>query len=167
MGRSRHSSGEVPDGALHIIRAEQEWICSHMTQENIHYLHDLPMSLNLRRKDCSFILFMPHRIGYLMSYFHLESDKILNTKMMGKGADLYVYAHIHRPFIQYIDSNCIMNIGSLGLPFDPFAKAYYALVDIHKDTFQTSIIRVGYDIQKTIQQFVESDYPNSATMIQF
>ena len=70
--------------------------------------------------------------------------------MMGKGVDLYVYAHIHRPY-SYIDGKCIINIGSVGLPFDGLTKASYALVDIHKGTFQTSIIRVGYDIQKTIQ----------------
>ena len=159
-------TGEVPDGALHMMRAEQEWICSHMTQESIHYLRDLPTELKLEAE------------GLLIHAFHAtpdslfdvvppsESDEVLNTKMMGKGADLYVYAHIHRPFIRYIDGKCIMNIGSVGLPFDGLAKASYAIVDVHKGTFQTSIIRVGYDIQKTIQQFEDSDYPNSAKMIQ-
>ena len=70
------------------------------------------------------------------------------------------------PYIRYIDGKCIINIGSVGLPFDGLPKASYALVDIHKGTFQTWIIRVGYDIKKTIQQFEESDYPNSAKMIQ-
>ena len=114
---------------------------------HIHAFHATPDSL--------FDVVLPH-----------ESDELLNTKVMDNEADLYVYAHIHRPYIRYIHGKCIMNIGSVGLPFDGLAKASYALVDVHNGTFQTSIIRVGYDIQKTIQQIEESDYPNREKMIQ-
>ena len=55
------------------------------------------------------------------------------------------------PTSQYIDGKCIINIGSVGLPFDGLAKTSYALVDIHKKVLsKLSIIRVGYDIEKTM-----------------
>ena len=126
----------VPDGALPMMRAEQEWICSHMTQDSIHYLRDLPTELKLEAEGVLIHAFHATPESLFEVVLPHESDELLNTKMMGKGADLYVYAHIHRPYIRYIDGKCIMNIGSVGLPFDGLAKASYALVDIHKGTFQ-------------------------------
>ena len=158
--------GEVPDHVLEMMRLERDWIYSQMDQESIQYLNDLPTELKLEAEgvhihayhatpDNLFDIVLPH-----------ESEELIRTKMMVKDADLYVYAHIHRPFIRYINGKCIINLGSVGLPFDGLPKASYALIDIHEGSFQTSIVRVDYDIQKTIQQFEESDYPNKEKLIQ-
>jgi hypothetical protein len=58
-----------------------------------------------------------------------------------------------------------MNIGSVGLPFDGLAKSSYAIVDIKEGSFQTSIVRVDFDLEKVIQQYQEGDYPNSEQMM--
>jgi putative phosphoesterase len=157
--------GEVPDKALSMMRAEQEWICSHMDQKSIEYLRDLPTELKLEAEGLLIHAFHATPKSLFDVVLPHESDELLSTKMMGTEADLYVYAHIHRPYIRYINGKCIINLGSVGLPFDGLPKASYALVDIHEGTFQTSIIRVRYDIEKTIKQFEESDYPNRETMI--
>ncbi|MFK4998272.1 metallophosphoesterase family protein [Bacillus sp. N9] len=84
--------------------------------------------------------------------------------MMTNEADLYVYAHIHKPFIRYIQGKCLMNIGSVGLPFDGMTKSSYAIVDVKNSGFQTSIVRVDYDITKAIKQYKNSTYPNAELM---
>ncbi len=53
---------------------------------------------------------------------------------------------------------------SVGLPFDGLAKSSYALLEIQEECFQTSIVRVDYNVNKVINQFIESDYPNSEQM---
>ena len=89
-----------------------------------------------------------------------EKEETLAEKMMGADADIYIYAHIHKPYIRYINGKCIINIGSVGLPFDGLNKASYMLLDINDNSFQTSIVRVGYDVEHVINQFRKSDYPN-------
>ena len=79
-------------------------------------------------------------------------------------ADIYVYAHIHKPFIRYINGKCLINIGSVGLPFDGLNKSSYSIIDIKDGSFQTSIVRVDYDVNYVINQFRESDYPNVGLM---
>lgn len=39
-------------------------------------------------------------------------------------------------------------------------KASYTLLDIEEGRVQSSNVRVSYDVEKVIQQFKESDYPN-------
>jgi predicted phosphodiesterase len=75
-------------------------------------------------------------------------------------SDIYIYAHIHKPYVRYIKGKCIINIGSVGMPFDGLNKPSYTILDIEKDSFQTSIVRVSYDVNKVFKQFRESDYPN-------
>jgi hypothetical protein len=41
---------------------------------------------------------------------------------------------------------------------------HLTLLDIQEEGFQTSIVRVDYDVNKVINQFTESDYPNSEQM---
>ena len=81
-------------------------------------------------------------------------------------AKLYVYAHIHKPYIRYLNGKVIMNIGSVGLPFDGMNKASYGIVEIQEDGFRTSIERVSFDIEKVIQQYQEKGYPNADMMTQ-
>ncbi|MCM3585498.1 metallophosphatase family protein [Mesobacillus maritimus] len=152
--------GEVPDQALEMMNKERDWIYSKLNKESIDYLDKLPTELNIEIE------------GVKVHAFHATPDSLfevvlpdaeaetLTSKMMKKEADLYIYAHIHRPYIRYMDGKCIMNIGSVGLPFDGLKKASYAIVDIQEGLLQTSIVRVAYDVDQTIQQFSNSDYPN-------
>ncbi len=157
--------GEVPDHALEMMRLEREWIYSQLNHESIRYLRDLPTELQLEVEDIRIHAYHATPNSLFDIVLPQESDELLNTKMMVGDAELYVYAHIHRPFIRYINGKCIINLGSVGLPFDGLPKSSYALVDIKEGSFQTSIVRVEYDIQKTIKQFEGSDYPNKETMI--
>jgi predicted phosphodiesterase len=86
--------------------------------------------------------------------------------MSSADANTYVYAHIHKPYIRCIKGKVIMNIGSVGLPFDGIAKAAYGTVDIIEDGFTTSIERVNFDIEKVVEKYMETGYPNAGMMIQ-
>jgi predicted phosphodiesterase len=93
------------------------------------------------------------------------TDELLQEKLMAaKEADLYVYAHIHKPYIRYMEGKVLMNIGSVGLPFDGIAKASYAIVDVHQGAMSTSIRRVPYDVEEVVRQYEAGDYPNAEMM---
>lgn len=160
------NQGEVPDQAIEMMNKERDWICSQLTEESVDYLRNLPTELEIEQNGIKIHAFHATPESLFEVVLPIENDETLTTKMMTKEADLYIYAHIHRPYIRYIDGKCIMNIGSVGLPFDGVKKASYAMVDIQEGSFQTSIVRVGYDINQTIDQFQQSDYPNKAKLME-
>lgn len=153
--------GEVPDLALELMNEEREWTLSKLNKEDIDYLKNLPTELYFEVKglkinafhatpDSLFDIVLPH-----------ESDDTINTKLMTlTDSDIYVYAHIHKPYIRYIKGKVIINIGSVGLPFDGVKKSSYAIVDIDNKRVSTSIERVEFDLEKVIKQYEELDYPN-------
>lgn len=158
-------SGEVPDNALEIMNKERDWTFSQLDEESIEYLKNLPTELMLEFDHLMIHVFHATPESLFEVVLPSESDQVLVEKMMGKEASIYIYAHIHNPYIRYINGKCIVNIGSVGLPFDGLTKPSYALLDLEEDCVQISIVRVNYDINKVIQQYNDSDYPNSEQMI--
>lgn len=156
--------GEVADHAFEMMNRERDWIFSHLNEESIKYLNDLPTELKLQFRQIKIHAFHATPNSLFDIVLPTESDEALKEKMMGGEADLYIYAHIHKPFIRYIDGKCLINIGSVGLPFDGLAKSSYAIVDINEGSFQTSIVRVSYDVGKVIEEYNEGNYPNSEQM---
>lgn len=157
--------GEVPEQVRDRMNEERDWIHAHLTEESIEYLRNLKTELKLQVHDLKIHAYHANPDNLFDIVLPYESDETLTSKMMVEAANLYVYAHIHRPYIRYINGKCIMNIGSVGLPFDGLTKASYGIVDIHEGHFQTSIVRIPYDINQTINQIVNSDYPNKEKLI--
>lgn len=69
---------------------------------------------------------------------------------------VFVTGHTHRPLIRWIDKTLIVNIGSVGSPFDEDRRAGYGQFTWHEDSWQAEIVRVPYDYMK-----IEADYVNS------
>lgn len=157
--------GEVAESALQLMNKERRWIYERLEEEDIRYLDELPSEVKLEADDIVIHAFhaTPDSLFDVVQPF--ESDKTLIDKMMKSDADIFIFAHIHKPFIRYIEGKCLMNTGSIGLPFDGLTKSSYAIVDIKNGSFETSIIRVDFDLAKVIKQYQEEDYPNSEQMI--
>lgn len=156
--------GEVPDSALEMMNLERDWSVSKLDNESIEYLKNLPTELKFSIENVNFHTFHATPDSLFEVVLPNEKDDILESKLINSESDIFIYAHIHKPFIRYINGKCIINIGSVGLPFDGNQKSSYAIVEVNKEQYQTSIVRVNYSVEKVIQHFKESDYPNSDIM---
>ncbi|GGG14525.1 metallophosphoesterase family protein [Paenibacillus abyssi] len=157
--------GEVPDPVLDIMNRERDWTVSQLDQQDIDYLAGLPTELNLDLEGMSISAFHATPESLFEVVLGSADDELLETKLMSAShADLYIYAHIHRPYIRYINGRIIMNIGSVGLPFDGMNKASYAIVEVDQGRISTSIERVSFDIEEVIRQYEDARYPNSDMM---
>lgn len=157
--------GEVPEQALEMMRKEREWIVSRMDDESLEYLRNLPTDINFANQGVRIHAFHASPNSLFEVIQPMESDEHIIEKMMTNDADIYIYAHIHKPFIRYFNGKCLINIGSVGLPFDGMAKSSYCLVEINAGGYQTTIVRIHYDVNQVIQQLKQSDYPNVDFMI--
>ncbi|TDL92286.1 metallophosphoesterase [Vibrio vulnificus] len=156
---------EVPVQVYETMSSEVNWTRSKLNTKDHEYLENLPTNLNIEHENYKIHAFHATPDDLFEVVLPSENDEIINEKLMkNSSANIYIYAHIHKPYIRYIDGKCIINIGSVGLPFDGLRKSSYALLNIEKDSFQTSIIRVDYDVQEVIQQYQILDYPNKELM---
>lgn len=158
-------TGEVPDQSHEIMTKERDWVYSSLDQDDIHYLNHLPHRFSTAADDTKIAAFHATPNDLFEVVQPHESDELLRNKMMVENADIYLYGHIHKAFIRYIEGKSVVNLGSVGLPFDGIQKASYALLETKNDQWQTSIVKVDYDVDKVIQQFYQSDYPNKDFMI--
>jgi putative phosphoesterase len=157
--------GEVPNQALEVMNKERDWTLSQLDTESIDYLQSLPSELKIELEGVRIHAYhaTPHSLFDIVPPYEPEENLI--KSQMVQDSDIYVYAHIHKAYIRYTYGKCIINTGSVGLPFDGLNKASYAIVELNGNNYQTAIIRVGYDVEKVIEQIRLSNYPNKESMI--
>lgn len=159
------NDGEVPKEALSMMNKERDWAASKLDKDQLDYLKGLPTELNLTFGDIKIHAFhaAPNSLFDIVQPF--ASDETLEEKLFEKEVDIYIYAHIHKPYIRFLNGKCVVNTGSVGLPFDGIARSSYVLIDLMADHVEASIVRVAYDVDKVVLQFTQSDYPNKDFMI--
>ena len=155
-------AGEVPQQNLDIMREEQQWTLDRLTAEDVEYLGNLPAEITVGLTD-----------NITVHGFHATPDsvfepvqpnepvEVLEDKLMKKQeADIYLYGHIHLPYVRHINGKCVANLGSVGLPFDGLNQASYLIAEGDGKQFNVGIHRVKYDVEKVKSQLKAEDYPN-------
>ncbi|ALX48905.1 metallophosphoesterase family protein [Lentibacillus amyloliquefaciens] len=154
--------GEVPDQALDIMRKEQQWTTSHLTEDDLDYLGSLPSQVTIELTEKINIHGFHATPESLFEVVQpTDSNKSLEEKLMREQtASIFLYGHIHLPYVRYINGKCVANLGSVGLPFDGLNQASYLMAEGDGDQFNVGIQRVQYDVEKVKKQLKEADYPN-------
>lgn len=156
--------GEVPDKALDIMRKEQQWTASHLTKDELNYLGNLPSQLTINLTETIKVHGFHATPESLFDVVKpTETDESLEDKLMrDQTANIFLYGHIHLPYVRYINGKCVANLGSVGLPFDGLNQASYLMAEGDGNQFNIGIQRVPYNIEKVKDQLKEADYPNLA-----
>ena len=71
---------------------------------------------------------------------------------------VFVTGHTHRPLVRQVDGTLVVNIGSVGSPFDEDRRASYGQFTWRQDRWQTEIIRVDYDYRQIETDYVQSGF---------
>jgi predicted phosphodiesterase len=84
-------------------------------------------------------------------------DDALRQKIKPPPAVLCV-GHTHRPLIRQIDQTLVVNVGSVGMPFDGDGRAGYAQLTWHRGHWEAEIVRLEYDQVKAARDFVDTGF---------
>lgn len=71
---------------------------------------------------------------------------------------LFVTAHTHKPLERTFRDVRILNVGSVGSPFDGDPRASYARIEHRASGWKTAIVRLPYDREQTARDFRESGF---------
>lgn len=158
-------NGEAPQQALAIMQEEQQWIRSRLNEEHVEYLATLPTELYFETEGIRFHAFHATPNNLFQNVLQNEADHELVEKLMkNKDADIYLYGHIHKAYKRIIHGKTVVNVGSVGLPFDGIPKSSYVLIDVLKGQVEFHHIRVPYDLEKVCQLYDAYDYPNATKL---
>lgn len=70
--------------------------------------------------------------------------------------------HTHRPLIRSLDSTLVVNVGSVGLPFDGDNRAAYAQLTRQEGQLEAKIIRLPYDSRRMERDFFDTGFAPDA-----
>lgn len=85
------------------------------------------------------------------------SDAELPDKL-GDPRDLFVTGHTHKPLLRRFGATLIVNVGSVGAPFDGDHRAAYARLVFAHGEWQAEIRRVAFDVERALRDFDESGF---------
>lgn len=76
--------------------------------------------------------------------------------------NLLLCAHTHLPFDRLVAGRRVLNVGSVGLPFDGDPRASYALINLQPGGhYEIKLRRVTYDIEAVVRQLEAVDHPTA------
>ncbi|HEY3366590.1 MAG TPA: metallophosphoesterase family protein [Symbiobacteriaceae bacterium] len=73
---------------------------------------------------------------------------------------LVLFGHVHHAFVRQAHGFVVVNVGSVGAPFDGDNRASYAVVDISRGGIAVQLRRVAYDVERVIQVARERSMPD-------
>lgn len=90
-----------------------------------------------------------------------SSDDVL-YQQIAPVPGVFVTAHTHRPLIRRFNDSLVVNVGSVGAPFDRDTRASYGRFLWTHDGWQSEIIRLPYDVAQTERDYFESGFLDEA-----
>lgn len=142
-------AGRPPQGGRRALLGPIIWT-HHEVADLLPAVEALPTNLALTSRE-----------GVVMAYhgsIHHDRDGLLPThdqhelqSRIDPHAAVFCTAHTHMPFTRRVGKTLVVNVGSVGLPFDGDWRAAYARLTLDQDGWQAEIVRVAYDQAVTLQ----------------
>ena len=89
--------------------------------------------------------------------YPLSDDEDIRRQIAPAPA-VFVTGHTHRPLMRRVDDTLVVNIGSVGSPFDEDRRAGYGRFTWNQGRWQAEIVRVKYDYQRIEADYVQSGF---------
>ncbi len=96
---------------------------------------------------------------------HPEMSEEELAARLGDPRALFIASHTHKPFVSRFNGNLVVNIGSVGQPFDNDPRAAYGRFTFRNGSWQAEIARVAYDKLRAERDFIESGFLEAAGVI--
>ncbi len=77
---------------------------------------------------------------------------------LGNPGRLFITAHTHQPLVLDFDGTKVVNVGSVGSPFDRDPRAAYGRFTFGDNRWNVRIVRVEYDRSRTERAYEESGF---------
>jgi len=150
--------GEVPSDWLEADEwAASRWMAEELSEEDAQYLDALPLSLTSHLQPELRLVHGSPR-GPNDGIGPWTTDRQMEAHASSVREFLLVCAHTHRPLDRTFSTGRIVNVGSVGLPFNGDRRAQYAVFEFAKDQIDVQFRRVAYDLNAILEIYESSGF---------
>jgi predicted phosphodiesterase len=137
---------EVPQNWLEATEwAASRWMGSELDADAAQFLDALPFSLTARTAPGVRIVHGSPQ-SYCEGLGDWTDEATLRQHLAGLDENILVCAHTHRPMMRRFDDGLVVNVGSVGMPFNADWRAQYAIVTLDEtDKASVTFRQVPYD----------------------
>lgn len=146
-----------------------KWHRSKLKDAQIKYLIELPIYIEFYFSGKLVRVFHSSHndVFKRVSQYSSVEDKMLLFKSLDENiqeCDMIILGHLHEAYVDNFKRKTILNVGSVGNPLD-MPQASYGIIEGeygYKESCSMTItlVRVEYDIEKAIQQAIDSRMPD-------
>jgi predicted phosphodiesterase len=137
--------------------AASRWMAAELTQSEAAYLETLPFSLS---SGLAPGLLLTH--GSPRSHSEglgpWSSDRKLEKLLGGIEETTLACGHTHRPMQRRVNSGQVINVGSVGLPFNGDQRAQYAILEWDGTEWSAEFRQVEYDLEEILEVYRSSGF---------
>ena len=150
--------GDIPDSWRHTEQwAASRWMARELDDEAIDYIESLPFSLRAETDD-EIRIFHGSPNSHSEGIGEWTPDERLDEFLATIDGSILACAHTHRPLHYESASGMIINVGSVGLPFNGDWRAQYGLLEGEPGDWSVSFQQVAYPRQKLLQYYQTSGF---------
>lgn len=143
--------GEVPTGWLDADEwSAVRWMADELDSDDIPYMESLPFSIRSRQiPQLRLVHASPRSNNDGIGPW--TSEPRIQGHLDSIDESVLVCAHTHRPLHQRFAEGQVVNVGSVGLPFNGDRRAQYAIFESAGDEIGIEFRQVDYDLQSILQ----------------
>jgi diadenosine tetraphosphatase ApaH/serine/threonine PP2A family protein phosphatase len=137
------------------------WTCERLSFDHFAYLRDLPTELTMEVDGYGTLTAFHAAPGDDEFGFAPETeDAVIAEKLAGTPAGLVLMGHTHKPMDRQVGDWRVLNVGSVGMPFDGDPRGAYALLDFDDEGhLSVDQRRVPYDVEKAVEYLQGLEHP--------
>ncbi|MFW5967174.1 MAG: metallophosphoesterase family protein [Persicimonas sp.] len=136
---------KVPDAWLVNPQwAASRWMAAELDEEHLVFLDDFPFTMTARSAPSLRLVHGSPR-SHQEGIGEWTSEETLREHFESVDEPLLVCAHTHRPMVREVGDGLIVNVGSVGLPFNGDPRAQYAIFTKKPSGWEVEFRKVDYN----------------------
>lgn len=150
--------GRVPD---HWLEADHwsasRWMAAELGPSEVAYIEALPHDVRSEVvPDLRLVHGTPRSNNEGIGPW--TRDREVEEHVAGIEERYLVCAHTHRPLLRRSASGTVVNVGSVGLPFNGDTRAQYAILEVHGEDLSVEFHQVEYDLEAIFEIYETSGF---------
>lgn len=135
-----------PEGVVHC-----RWTRDQLSPDSLAWLRALTVRHTIDAGE--------FRLDMIHGRHDSDEETLEENGIDAKSRTIYLCGHTHVPRNQTVGLARICNPGSLGKPLDRDNRASFGLLDVSGSTANFEVIRIPYDIERTVKALEEREVP--------
>ncbi len=149
---------DIPDAWRHTEQwAASRWMADELDGDAIAYIDDLPFSRK-SKLDPEIEVFHGSPNSHSEGIGDWTPTRRLKAHLRAIDGSILVCAHTHRPLKYEGELGTVVNVGSVGLPFNGDWRAQYALLEGAPSNWEISFRQVPYPRERLLEYYETSGF---------